>query len=45
MNADAMREYCRTLVLTVFVIDDNIEISNSATYYDQWIKGDRLIVY
>ena len=28
MNAHAMGEYCRTLILTVFSIDDNIVIRN-----------------
>ena len=45
MNVDAMGEYCRTLILTMFVIDDNIVISNRATDYDQWIEDDGLIIY
>ena len=33
MNVDAMGEYCKTLILTMFVIDDNIVISNSVGDY------------
>ena len=45
MNVDAMGEYCRTLILTMFVIDDNIVINNRAADYDCWIEDDRLIIY
>ena len=30
MNIDVMGEYCRNLIMIVFVIDDNIVISNKA---------------
>ena len=30
MNVDAMGEYCRTLIVIMFFIDDNIVISNRA---------------
>ena len=45
MNADAMGEYCRTLIVTVFVIDDNIVISNKVADYDHCIEENRLIIY
>ena len=45
MNVDAMGEYCRTLIVTVFVIDDNIVISNRVENYDHCIEDDRLIIY
>ena len=34
MNANAMGQYYRSLTLTVFVIDDNIVISNRVADYD-----------
>ena len=43
MNADVMGEYCRTL--TMFVIDDNIVISNRVANSDHYIKDNRLFIY
>ena len=45
MNVDAMGKYCRTLILIVFVIDDNIVIINRAACCDHWNKDDRLIIH
>ena len=45
MNADAIGEYCRTLIVIVFVIDDNIVISNRAADYDCCIEDKGLIIY
>ena len=45
MNANAMGEYCRTLIVTMFVIDNNIVISNRVADYDQWIEDNGLIIY
>ena len=34
MNVDAMGEYCRTLIVIVFVIDNNIVFSNRVANCD-----------
>ena len=34
INADAMGEYCRALIMTMFFINDNIVISNRVADYD-----------
>ena len=44
MNVDAMGEYSRTLILTVFVIDDNIVTCNKVADCDCLIEDDRLII-
>ena len=45
MNIYAMGEYCKTLIVTMFVIYDNIVISNKEADYDHCIKDNRLIIY
>ena len=45
MNADAMGEYCKTLIVTMFVIDDNIVISNRVADYDHCVEDNGLIIY
>ena len=41
MNANAMGEYVSILILTVFVIDDNIVTCNRAADCDYLIESDR----
>ena len=45
MNGDAMEEYSRTLIVTMFFIDDNIVIRNRVVYYDHCIEDNGLIIY
>ena len=45
MNVDAMGEYSRTSMVTVFFIDDNIVIRKRPVDCDHCIEDDGLIMY